>query len=772
MRIIILANLLLLSACICTSIIPLSFQSIQWHSKIQDSIPSWLEPSAYMTYEQLFEWADKNQTDYMMWNITDVQNPLVDLYLISHGVNITDGNITLTTGEADLTMNATSRTVINCSDPNYIGEQWPFWIETNVTLGSPIDIWYGSNVISRDEMITILGHKLDCWVVEYNWTTASMQRWYDKTTGIVLRIRVTLYHQNITTITTETAVSTNLPMYCKVQNLKTGLNYTIIQEAIDASETLDGHTIFVKAGFYYENLLVNKSISLIGEARAITIIDGSGETAIIVIGDDVLIANFTIQHGSTTPLDYGIRIEGFNSIVKNCIIRENYYGIWLESTQNCTIFNSIVSNNTGGIYLYSGSGNKVRYNSITNNVMWGMLLSQTYQNNFRLNRVSFNGPTGVSLYLSGSNLFRTNDIFSHTAYGMELGSSSSNTVQSNRVYNCSTGIKIGGLNNTIRGNWVSHTTNCIELYDGRNVVEENQFYDSIAAVSFFNSHQNQIRHNTVYSNKGIGFEFHGSNGNTVRGNDFLNLMIGIRFVGTPSGGNWVYHNNFIGTVQPVSIPGSSIGINYWDNGMEGNYWSIFDGEDVDHDGICDFPWLVTFGLPAELQQVDNYPLMGKISISEFRIGEKFYQVTVISNSTSLHFDILHHSGVIINPPEENESYISIRVWDDEGTLGFCRAMIPTAITNRPFTVYLDGVNVIYSELSWSNETHAYLYFTYLHPTMFHEGEIIVISEFSFISLLLALVIVTSLVILVYKREKPGYIYFHEHSAYIFVVKNH
>ena len=51
----------------------------------------------------------------------------------------------------------------------------------------------------------------------------------------------------------------------QVHNLDTGLDYETIQEAINANETIDGRTISVDAGTYYENIVINKSISLIGE---------------------------------------------------------------------------------------------------------------------------------------------------------------------------------------------------------------------------------------------------------------------------------------------------------------------------------------------------------------------------------------------------------------------------------------------------------------------------------------------------------------------------
>src|SRR3990172_6744833 len=59
-----------------------------------------------------------------------------------------------------------------------------------------------------------------------------------------------------------------------VHNTNTGLNYATIQEAIDALETLGGHTIRVDAGTYFEHVIVSKSLTLTGEDTVSTVIDG------------------------------------------------------------------------------------------------------------------------------------------------------------------------------------------------------------------------------------------------------------------------------------------------------------------------------------------------------------------------------------------------------------------------------------------------------------------------------------------------------------------
>jgi len=82
-----------------------------------------------------------------------------------------------------------------------------------------------------------------------------------------------------------------------VHNLDTGLVYFSIQDAIDANETLNGHTIFVGNGTYVENVVVHKSIKLMGENNASTIIDGGNAgSAISIVANNVEITGFTIEN--------------------------------------------------------------------------------------------------------------------------------------------------------------------------------------------------------------------------------------------------------------------------------------------------------------------------------------------------------------------------------------------------------------------------------------------------------------------------------------------
>ena len=185
--------------------------AIYWYSNLRSlKKPAWLGLGSFMVYEQAFAWTDHHEAENMTWEIVKLEDDIVNVHLISHGVDTSSGDVAITTGEANWTINAISREILNSSDHNYDGKKNPFWIEKDVGVGSSVDILYGINTISGNESISVLGMQRDCWVVEYNWSTSSMKRWYDKSSGIVLKIQVVLYRQDMTVEITETAIQTNI----------------------------------------------------------------------------------------------------------------------------------------------------------------------------------------------------------------------------------------------------------------------------------------------------------------------------------------------------------------------------------------------------------------------------------------------------------------------------------------------------------------------------------------------------------------------------------
>ena len=121
-------------------------------------------------------------------------------------------------------------------------------------------------------------------------------------------------------------------------------NYTSIQDAIDNAS--DGDTVFVydDSSPYYENVVVDKSISLVGEDKDTTIIDGGGGGNVIEVEADwVNISGFTIQNsgggaGISTRYSYPL---GTNININNNIIKNNSQGIYLSRSDDSIITNNI-----------------------------------------------------------------------------------------------------------------------------------------------------------------------------------------------------------------------------------------------------------------------------------------------------------------------------------------------------------------------------------------------------------------------------------------------
>ncbi|UCD14567.1 MAG: right-handed parallel beta-helix repeat-containing protein, partial [Thermoplasmatales archaeon] len=123
-------------------------------------------------------------------------------------------------------------------------------------------------------------------------------------TVILLFISVSVIPSTSTTVEESSTVSFDSKTHYVGGN-GTG-NYTKIQDAIDNAS--DGDTVFVynDSSPYYENIVVDKSINLIGEGRDTTVIDGVGEGEVVGL-------NGLAYHPTTDKL-YGASSYSFYEI--------------------------------------------------------------------------------------------------------------------------------------------------------------------------------------------------------------------------------------------------------------------------------------------------------------------------------------------------------------------------------------------------------------------------------------------------------------------------
>ncbi|HRY52714.1 MAG TPA: right-handed parallel beta-helix repeat-containing protein [Candidatus Portnoybacteria bacterium] len=247
--------------------------------------------------------------------------------------------------------------------------------------------------------------------------------------------------------------------------------FTTIAEGINA--VASGGTVNVMAGTYTENLTISKSITILGEDKTTTIIDGNGSGAVVKItANDVALKNFTVQNSGTDILEN----DGTNG------------GILVQDATGCTIENNIFTNDLNSVLLLASSSNNVKDNTITGSARYGIVLDYN----------PLEGDQGT--IPSTANTISGNTITLSGRDGIYIGRESDD--------------------NIITTNTVSGTVGTDETLVTDNGLEGNGIY-------FWKSSGNTVTNNTISDNNTNGIEMMGSNNNTITGNSITGNKIGL-----------------------------------------------------------------------------------------------------------------------------------------------------------------------------------------------------------------------------------------------------
>jgi len=251
-------------------------------------------------------------------------------------------------------------------------------------------------------------------------------------------------------------------------------DYTSIQAAIDNASVED--TVKVYDGTYFENLTVNKSISLIGNGPGSTMIIGDNTTAVInITADNITVSGFTITEGR-----WGTRVFSNNNSFYDNDFTNNLFGIRLEFCGNNTIKDNIFSFNYTGIsgWFYTGiSGWFAHQNHIINNTIFGnnytgIDFQNSDNNTLRDNNLS-NNRRGMSLFNGGNYTVINNTFYSNEFWGICISISRNFTLKDNRLEGG--GIWMFGSR---MNNWNTHDIDTSNMVNGKPIA----YYKNVIGI--------------------------------------------------------------------------------------------------------------------------------------------------------------------------------------------------------------------------------------------------------------------------------------------------
>ncbi len=365
----------------------------------------------------------------------------------------------------------------------------------------------------------------------------------------------------------------------------------------------------------------------------------------------------SIRNNSVSNNYNGVSIINSNyvNVSDNNLLLNEYNGILLSHCfENLIINNSVKNQKRGvGIQISDSVNSTIIDNRFENNIWEAIMLSNNQNVTLRNNKMNncgldVNGPLESLItydidtsnrvnekilyyyrnkkYLGESDFVNAGQIFlincnnslisnvnlKNCTNGIGLYFSYNNTVlNTNSSYNWGAGIVLlFSNNNSILRNIASNckTSGILLLFSNNNNITENLvennggegIYGSLALC--YGSSNNQIRKNHINNNTIGLILFSTSSNNKISENFFLNnLEHGVSIGDINSDQNMFYNNIFIGNLINAEDNGTN---NMWDNGIIGNYWDDYIGEDSNNDGIGDTPYQIQ----GEAGSVDNLPI--------------------------------------------------------------------------------------------------------------------------------------------------------------------
>jgi parallel beta-helix repeat protein len=266
-------------------------------------------------------------------------------------------------------------------------------------------------------------------------------------------------------------------------------DFSSIQAAINVASS--GDTIHVRAGNYYEHVVVNKQLKLRGENKT-SIIDGNSTGDVVTVAAiNVEISGFTIQNSGrriVTGVLPPLGPSGFP-------VYDDMCGVYLYGCTGSNISGNLTVNNFAGLNIESASRVIVSKNQIISNY----------------------GDCGIRIAFSSSVTLSGNEI-SHNP-------TSSAVTENQIIDNPSSGIVIAFSSRFITVSKNNITNNGAHGLNIVNSIENNVFGNNMSGnywgVCLSGSTSNKIRENYIQANY-YGLSFYDSSSNQAFNNELVN----------------------------------------------------------------------------------------------------------------------------------------------------------------------------------------------------------------------------------------------------------
>lgn len=330
---------------------------------------------------------------------------------------------------------------------------------------------------------------------------------------------------------------------------------TTISEAVRTA--VAGDTIEVRPGTYHENVLLDHRVQLVGIGQPV--IHGAGQASVITVAaDHCVVRGFVIEHsgGMLVDEDSGVLLKSSNNQIENNHLRDVLFGIYLlHSDHNYIVGNTIqgrplhdLGDRGSGIHIWNSTDNTLERNTIFQ-TRDGMYLQNAYHSRIRDNRV--------------------HDL----RYGLHYMYSDDNDFEGNLFYNNVAGAAI--------------------MYSKRIRFRHNAFLHNRGFASYgilFQSDDNCVAEENIVADNAVGIFMEALAGSTLRHNLLAGNDLALK-VFSSAVDNLFEKNNVVENLSPLEVIGSHTN-NRWNGPLAGNYWSDYDGFDLNGDGVGDVPYRI------------------------------------------------------------------------------------------------------------------------------------------------------------------------------------